>query len=337
MSAHILRGGGCGQDGHVDLDAVADELYALWPAEFTAARTAREKEARAAGDRALAAQIKALGKPTTVAWLANRLVRDHGDELRPLLELGDALREATAVLRGEDLRRLSQQQHQLVAALVRQARRDAAADGHRVGEDAARGLEEKLRAALADAGLAEQLTTGRLTGQLRHSGFTPGDGGGPASSGSVSGPGASKPVPPRPAVATTTTTAKASGVDAAAQREADRAAEEERLAVARDRAERDLAGARLQAAEAAGQLEAATAEVAEAAEVATGLDDRVAELRAELERATAQLKEVEKRHKAAGPALAKAERAVRVADRLVADREARLAELNAPTGRRRKP
>ncbi len=43
----------------MDLDAVADELYALWPAEFTAARTAREKEARAEGDKALAAQIKA--------------------------------------------------------------------------------------------------------------------------------------------------------------------------------------------------------------------------------------------------------------------------------------
>ena len=311
----------------MDLDAVADELYALWPAEFTAARTAREKEARAEGDKALAAQIKALGKPTTVAWLANRLVRDHDEELRPLLELGDALREATAVLRGEDLRRLSQQQHQLVAALVRQARRDAASAGHRVGEDAARGLEETLRAALADAGLAEQLATGRLTGQLRHSGFSPADGAGPATSSAT----------PKPASLTATksaTAAKAAkGKASDADRAAERAAEEERLAVARDRAERDLAGARLQAAEAAEQLEAATAEVAEAATAATELDDRVAELQAELATATAELKEAEKRHKAAGPGLAKAERAVRVADRLVADREARLAELSRPARR----
>ncbi|HEU5110811.1 MAG TPA: hypothetical protein VFT95_19905, partial [Micromonosporaceae bacterium] len=155
----------------MDLDAVADELYGLWPGEFTAARTAREKEARAAGDKELAAQVKALGKPTTVGWLANRLVRDHADELQPLLDLGDALREATAVLQGDELRSLSQQQHQLVAALVRQARRDAAAAGHRVGEDAARGLEETLRAALADADLSEQLAAGRLTGGLQHAGF----------------------------------------------------------------------------------------------------------------------------------------------------------------------
>ena len=155
----------------MDLDAVADELYGLWPGEFTAARTEREKEARAAGDKELARQVKALGRPTTVGWLANRLVRDHGDELQPLLELGDALREATAVLQGEELRALSQQQHQLVAALVRQARRDAAGSGHRVGEDAARGLEETLRAALADADLSAQLAAGRLTGGLQHSGF----------------------------------------------------------------------------------------------------------------------------------------------------------------------
>jgi hypothetical protein len=298
----------------VDLDAVADELYALWPAEFTAARTAREKEARAAGDKELAAQIKALGRPTTVAWLANRLVREHDEELRPLLELGDALREATAVLRGEDLRRLSQQQHQLVAALVRQARRDAAAAGHPVGEDAARGLEETLRAALADAGLAEVLAAGRLTGQLRHSGFSPSGRPSPVPS---SSPPKAAPAKVRPV--------KGRGSDA--DRAAQRAAEQERLAVERDRAERDLAGARLQAAEAAEQHAAAAAEVEEAAAAAAELDDRVADLRVELEQATAELKEAEKRHKAAGPGLAKAERAVRVADRLVQDREARLQEL----------
>ena len=299
-----------------DLDAVADELYALWPAEFTAARNEREKEARAAGDKALAAQIKALGKPTTVAWLANRLVRDHDDELRPLLELGDALREATAVLRGEDLRRLSQQQHQLVAALVRQARRDAAAAGHRVGEDAARGLEETLRAALADAGLADELAAGRLTGGLTHSGFSPSGGG-------SSSPRATPGKSPAPAGATAASAKGGRGVDRAAQR----AAEEERLAVERDRAERDLAGARLQAAEAAEQQAAATAEAEDAAAAAAELAERAAALKAELEEVAAEQKDADRRHKAAGPALAQAERAVRVADRLVRDREARVAEL----------
>ena len=61
--------------------------------------------------------------------------------------------------------------------------------------------------------------------------------------------------------------------------------------------------------------------------------DRETRSQTELATATAELKEAEKRHKAAGPGLAKAERAVRVADRLVADREARLAELSKPARR----
>jgi len=51
----------------VDLDTVADELYGLPPEEFTAARTAAEKEAKAAGEMELAAQIRTLAKPNQVA------------------------------------------------------------------------------------------------------------------------------------------------------------------------------------------------------------------------------------------------------------------------------
>lgn len=296
----------------VDLDAVADELYGLWPAEFTAARTEREKEARAAGDKALAAQIKSLGKPTTVAWLANRLVRDHEDELRPLLELGDALREATAVLRGEDLRRLSQQQHQLVAALVRMARRDAAEAGHRVGEDSARGLEETLRAALADGDLAEELAAGRLTGQLQHSGFTPGAG----ESSAAGRKAPATPAPPKPV-------ARASAKDRAAAK----AAEEQRRAVERDRAERDLTAARLQAAEAAERHESSTAELDEATAAARAAAERVEELNVEIAEAVRAQAAADKRRASAEPAVAAAARDVRVADRLVTERAARLDTL----------
>jgi hypothetical protein len=70
----------------------------------------------------LAAQIHQLTKPNLVAWLANQLARERADEIRPLLELGVALREATATLSGQQLRELSRQQRQLVYALVQQAR-----------------------------------------------------------------------------------------------------------------------------------------------------------------------------------------------------------------------
>ena len=59
----------------MSIDDVAQELYALVPEEFTAARNARAKEAKAAGDAELAAQVQALRKPTAGAWLLNQLVR----------------------------------------------------------------------------------------------------------------------------------------------------------------------------------------------------------------------------------------------------------------------
>jgi electron transfer flavoprotein alpha subunit len=81
------------------------------------------------------------------------------------------LREATATPSGEQLRELSRQQRQLVFALVQQARRLARTAGRKVSEDTARGLEDTLRAALADPEAAEALTAGRLTEGMQNIGF----------------------------------------------------------------------------------------------------------------------------------------------------------------------
>ncbi|HEY3923748.1 MAG TPA: hypothetical protein VGL75_04240 [Acidothermaceae bacterium] len=159
-----------------DFDKVADELYGLPPEEFTAARTRYEKEAKAAGDRDAAARIHGLGKATVTAWLANQLVRSHRSELEPLLELGAALRDATSNLDGDQLRELSRQQQKVMYALVQQARALARAAGRTVSEDAARALEDTLRAALADELAARFLLLGRLTDALHSSDFGTGFG-----------------------------------------------------------------------------------------------------------------------------------------------------------------
>lgn len=159
------------QDDLVDVESVSDELYGLPLDEFTSARNDREKEAKAADERDLAGQIHQLTKPNLVAWLANQLARERADEIRPLLELGAALREATATLSGQQLRELSRQQRQLIYALVQQARRLANAAGRKVSEDTARGLEDTLRAALVDPHAAEALAAGRLTEGMQNSGF----------------------------------------------------------------------------------------------------------------------------------------------------------------------
>ncbi|MGH3659158.1 MAG: hypothetical protein ACRDUA_21095, partial [Micromonosporaceae bacterium] len=157
----------------MDVDSVADELYSLPPSEFVAVRDARVNEARAAGDREAAGAIAAFRRPTVVAWLANLLARHHPDDVAPFLELGEALRDATATLSGPELRELSKQRHQLVHALVMKARALGEQAGQRVGEDTARGLEETLHAALADPMLADRLLEARLTEGLRPSGFGP--------------------------------------------------------------------------------------------------------------------------------------------------------------------
>ena len=159
------------QDDLVDVESVCDELYGLPLDEFTPTRTDREKQAKSVGYKDLAVQIHQLAKPNLVAWLANQLARERTDEIRALVELGAALREATATRSGEQLRELSRQQRELVFALVQQARRLASAAGRKVSEDTARGLEDTLRAALADPEAAEALTAGRLTEGMQNIGF----------------------------------------------------------------------------------------------------------------------------------------------------------------------
>ena len=153
------------------LVAVADELYALPPEDFTATRNARAKAAQSDGHRQLADAVRALAKPTAGAWLANLLVRSDPSALQPLLDLGTALRDATARLDGAELRSLSREQPKVVAGLVRQATALAKNAGKTVSQSTARDLEDTLRAAIADADAADQLMSARLANGLQHNGF----------------------------------------------------------------------------------------------------------------------------------------------------------------------
>ncbi|PWW23388.1 hypothetical protein JD79_02562 [Geodermatophilus normandii] len=150
----------------MDLEEVAGQLYALPPEGFVAARTEAARRARAAGDRALAREIGALGKPSTAAWACNALVQEAPDEIAGLVELGDLLREAQQTLAGDELRQLGTQRSRLLSALTRQARAVAARRGHPLSDAVADQVEETLRAALADPDAGEALLAGRLTAPL---------------------------------------------------------------------------------------------------------------------------------------------------------------------------
>jgi hypothetical protein len=155
----------------VDFDTATDELYAVPLDEFTPRRRELAAQARQAGDDELAKRIDRLGKPRLAAWVTNQLVRERREEIDALLQLGEALRAATAELRGPDLAELSRQQRQVTQALVREAKQIATDAGQKVNDVTARAVEQTLRAALGDPDAADELASARLTEPLEYVGF----------------------------------------------------------------------------------------------------------------------------------------------------------------------
>ncbi len=208
---------------------VADELYALSPAEFTAARDDRARQARAAGQRDEAAAIKKLARPTASAWLVNQLARTAPDQIARLVAVGTALAEAQRNLVGERLRELSSERRQVINELLPHATEIA----RRAGQPASQGtmgeVRATLEAALADAGARAAVQSGRLTKALAYAGIGEVD-----LSAAVALPGVREP---------TTGTQRPAGGEAAAKTPAAKAPGSEALAAAQaaaDGAERAL-------------------------------------------------------------------------------------------------
>lgn len=258
----------------------ADELYGGDPTAFVARRDELARAARATGDRAGAAAIKALRRPTTGAWYVNVAVRAGLVSLREWLHLGERLREAQAAGDFARVRMLGAERAPLEARVVR----DLAAHLASVGVTASpAGLDEvrsTLRAALASAEASEQVLAGRLSRPLAYGGFGEVDLG--AALALARAPADEPPAP------------DAADPDAAA-RAAREATERERA-----RLERELVAtrARLSDAEAAlhaaqervGQARRAVAAAERAAATASGnvalLAERAADLSARLAEAT---------------------------------------------------
>ena len=139
----------------MDFDTVADELYAGEPAEFISARTAAVKAAKADGDKALAARIGELRKPTAAAAALNGLARSDSTALASLAELGERLRDAHTRLAGDDLRALSRERAELVRAVQREL--------PSLSDPVMREVEATLEAVTSNPALAAAALAGRLT------------------------------------------------------------------------------------------------------------------------------------------------------------------------------
>ncbi|GGV85235.1 hypothetical protein ABZ178_28295 [Streptomyces massasporeus] len=287
----------------MDYDSVADELYALRPEEFTAARASAMASARTAGDRELAERIRTLRKPSLAAWVSNLLVRSSPGEVEPLLRLGEGLRQAHQDLDGTQLRELSRRQHALIRALSLQARQLAKEAGHPIGESVQREVENTLHAVLADPEAARAWAGGRLAKPLSAAvGF-------PAT---AEGARPRRPEPP-PAPAPSRPGEKGS------ERQRRRLAQAREDAEAAERELRELQDA----ADAAGR------EVAEAKQQVDGLQRRVEELTGTLEQVRGEHQQARFAERAARERARTADRRAREAGRKAATAAARLERLTS--------
>lgn len=144
-----------------------DTLYWVEPEAFTAQRTKLAAAAKKRGDEAAAKRISAARKPTTAAWIVNRVALGQKDTKKRLADLGDRLRAAHAAMDGERVRALSAEQHKLIEGLARAA--FEAADVKRPSASVREDVTGTLQAAIADPEVTERL--GRLAKPERWSGF----------------------------------------------------------------------------------------------------------------------------------------------------------------------
>lgn len=284
----------------MDADQVTGELYGLEPSQFVRTRDERVRQARAAGDRVLAATIAKLRKPSVAAWLVNLLVRSDREEVEQLLALGEALREAQSSLAGPELRELGRQRHQVVAALARRARRLAADAGHRVSAGTDEEVQATLTAALADPGVAEQVRSGRLTSALTYEGLGFAAGAAPAAG--------------RPAAAGTGGPAKVHDLQRERAQRAERRAREEAERRARA-AEEEVAQAQAAVQDAERRAEQVHERLSGAERSVRELEEALAHAREQHEVARREVQEVGERLHREHRALAKAEQRLAAARR----------------------
>ncbi|OBJ14214.1 hypothetical protein A5653_17915 [Mycobacterium colombiense] len=148
-------------------DEELDSLYEVPPKEFTAQRARLAADAKQRGDTEAAKRISAANKPTTAAWIVNRLALRNADTRQRLADLGERLRAAHAAMDGGRIRELSAEQHKLIDELTRKALR--AADLTQPSATVREDLTSTLQAAIADPQISARL--GRLARPEQWSGF----------------------------------------------------------------------------------------------------------------------------------------------------------------------
>src|SRR4051794_40366894 len=153
-----------------------DRLFELPPEEFTAARNALARRLKDEGNASAAADVKQLSKPSIAAWAINQLAREQQGAVKLLLESAARLKKAQEnALKGggtgDALRRAQADERKALRELTQQAQGILERSGRSAGTTVLDKISSTLRAAAVDDAGRTALKIGRLTGEVKPSGF----------------------------------------------------------------------------------------------------------------------------------------------------------------------
>lgn len=149
------------------LEDTARALCVGPPEDFISARNARAKET---DDAALAAEIRALRKPSIAAWVVNVFAQEREDQLGQALQLAAELREAQDDLDASTLAKLGKERRQLTRRLAETAADLARSRGERITPATIEAVERTISAAFFDPDAASAVASGRLVRALEPTG-----------------------------------------------------------------------------------------------------------------------------------------------------------------------
>jgi hypothetical protein len=302
------RGEGSGAKGQrgqdKDVRADLDALFQLPLSEFTSARNELVAKLKKSGDAANAEQVKALGKPSISAWVANQLYWRERKAFERLLVAGEAFRTAQAAqLAGKsaDVRAPLDARREALAELSKQAASVLRDTGHPATPEA-----------LATYGESQDAPApGRLTADVDPPGFealaalVPHSG-----QRGLRGTTPTRVIPfnqPKPK----SVLKKKGDTEADARREAaERKAREVELRKALNEAERALKDAKRAAEKASEQMKKAAARAKDTERLRASLEPRWEKAVAESEAAKKDARRIAGEAEAAAQAVDDAERAV---------------------------
>jgi hypothetical protein len=211
-------------DRVTDLRTAVDRLQAVPLEDFVAERKRLAKELRDGGDRAAAAELAKLPKPSAPAWALNQLAREETELVGAWIEAAEALRDASAragEVGGDALRAAMAAHRDATRGMLAAVRERTRPNGRALSEPMLDRVRDLLQLATLDPDEAERLRAGLI---VEGSEDAPSPEPAPAARGDAPGRAAKERAAPE----------RAAKAGAATDRAAERRAEKERAARERE-------------------------------------------------------------------------------------------------------